>query len=133
VPAHQRSALGVANCTLGGTAPLGCELRAATTTFGVAVGPLELADYLAFLPDGERRRQLTALIDRCNGDLLDCEITVAIEPAAIVPCRLGDGGDAPAGRLGASTWLGPDSPRLAGDLGAATTRSLHCATDPMVA
>lgn len=133
VPAHQRSALGVANCALGGTAPLGCELRAATTTFGVVVGPLELADYLSFLPGGELRRRLEALLDRCNGDLLDCEITVAIEPAAIVPCRLGDGGDNPPARLGASTWLGADSPRLAGDLGTASTRSLHCATDPMVA
>ncbi|HEX5053711.1 MAG TPA: type VI secretion system baseplate subunit TssG, partial [Planctomycetota bacterium] len=39
VPEHQRSALGNRNCTLGGLAPLGRQVRSATTTFGVHVGP----------------------------------------------------------------------------------------------
>jgi type VI secretion system protein ImpH len=124
IPVEQRAHLGEPTCTLGGTAPLGDALEAVTTTFGVRVGPLPRETYLAFLPGGPRRAQLERLLDRCAVASLDALIEVAIDPAAITPCTLGD----PRGQLGATSWLGPDAAGAAGAaaaLGATSSRLLY--------
>jgi len=120
VPEHQRMALGRRNCSLGGLAPLGRELRSATTTFGVHVGPLPCEEYLQFLPGGERRAKLLALLDRFDVDSLDCELTVSIEPASIPPYSLG----AAVGGLGCTTWIGGAAAHFASRLGATFSRIL---------
>ena len=112
-------ALGRANCTLGGTAPLGDAMRSAATTFGVELGPLSLDEYLAFLPDGARRAELRQLVQRLDRDLLDCEVSVVVRDDEVQPAALGA-----TGGLGWSTWLGADARSCAAARGATTTRSL---------
>lgn len=130
VPEHQRNALGVENCTLGGLCALGNEVRSATTAFRVVVGPLGPKHFKSFLPGGRRRQQLCDLIDRLNADQLDCEIAVEIDPDVIEPCWLGEKGQG----LGWNTWLGEDAPELAPALGDTVSRTVHSpGNDPMVA
>ncbi len=137
-PKVHRTQLGRRNCTLGGIAPLGDEMRSATTTFQIWIGPVGEADYLAFLPNGSRRQELCRLVDRLNTDQLDCEIAIEVEPDAIRPARLGPNDaardaasdDAEAsehGRqgLGWNTWLGADANALAPARGDSVARSLH--------
>lgn len=121
VPAHQQNALGQRNCTLGGLCALGGEMRSATNTFRVTVGPVLHKDFVGFLPNGRRRAALVALIDRLNPDQLDCEIDVEIAPDAIEPAWLGE----PSHGLGWNTWLGEDSPTLAPARGEAVSHTLH--------
>jgi type VI secretion system protein ImpH len=130
VPQHQQNALGGDNCTLGGLCALGSEMRSATTTFGVKIGPLGHKDFKQFLPKGRRRKALCDLIDRLNGDQLDCAISIEIDPEAIEPTWLGEESQG----LGWNTWLGEDAPSLAPTLGDTVSHSLHSPNnDPMVA
>lgn len=130
IPEHQQTRLGRKNCTLGGLCALGGEIRSATTTFRVNVGPLSYSDYKRFLPTGSRRKALCELIDRLNGDQLDCAISLEIDPEAIEPSWLGETSQG----LGWNTWLGEDSPALATTLGDTLSHSIHSpSNDPMVA
>jgi len=130
VPTHQQNKLGSANSTLGGLCMLGGEMRSATTTFKVHVGPLGHRAFKQFLPNGRRRKALCDLIDRLNGDQLDCHIAVEIDPDAIEPTWLGETSQG----LGWNTWLGEDAPSLTPTLGDAVSHSLHSPpNDPMVA
>lgn len=129
VPEHQRNALGRENCTLGSLCALGGEVRSATTAFRVVVGPLDYKRFKTFLPGGRRREALVALIDRLNGDQLDCEIAVEIAPEAIEPTWLGEKRQG----LGWNTWLGEDAPELAPTLGDTVSRTLHSPSNPQVA
>ncbi|MCB9877486.1 MAG: type VI secretion system baseplate subunit TssG [Planctomycetes bacterium] len=121
VPSHQRNALGRDNCALGGLCALGGEVRSATGTFGVHLGPLDAAAFRAFLPGGPRRRELTDLVDRLNGEALDCEITVDIDPDEIEPTCIAD----PDQRLGWNTWLGARARSLAKARGETHCTTLH--------
>ncbi|HEX5052272.1 MAG TPA: type VI secretion system baseplate subunit TssG, partial [Planctomycetota bacterium] len=125
VPEHQRSALGNRNCTLGGLAPLGRQVRSATTTFGVHVGPLPQVAFLDFLPGGSRRAALCNLLDRLETEQLDCMISVEIVPAHAYGYCLGS----PSGGLGWTTWLGEESPRLAQSLGDTVSHTLYRPTE----
>ena len=130
VPEHQRSGLGRKNCTLGGLCALGDQLRSAASTFRVVVGPLSARYVESFLPNGRRREELLALIDRLNSDQLDCVISIEVEPDALDPTWLGDERQG----LGWNTWLGEDSPELAPALGDDVSHTLHTpSNDPMVA
>lgn len=121
VPLHQRAWLGQTTCVLNGTVPLGDHLQAVSTTFGVHIGPLPRDVYLEFLPGGPRRAHLCRLLDRCDAANLDCLIEVAIEPAAVAPCRLGSD----EVRLGATSWLGPDAAGAAEARGDTVSRQLY--------
>ena len=130
VPQHQQNELGGDNCTLGGLCALGSEMRSATTTFEVKIGPLGHKDFKHFLPMGRRRKALCDLIDRLNGDQLDCAISIEIKPEAIEPTWLGEASQG----LGWNTWLGEDAPSRAATLGDTVSHSLHSPNnDPMVA
>ncbi|MFT4542020.1 MAG: type VI secretion system protein ImpH [Planctomycetota bacterium] len=130
VPSHQQNQLGGDNCTLGGLCALGGEMRSATTTFQVRIGPLGHRDFKQFLPEGRRRKQLCDLIDRLNGDQLDCKVSIEIDPEAIEPTWLGEQSQG----LGWNTWLGEDAPSRAPELGDTVSHSLHSPNnDPMVA
>lgn len=121
IPQHQRSALGRSNCTLGQLCALGSEVKSATTTFRVVVGPLTPKYFSSFLPRGRRRKELCALIDRLNGDQLDCVIGIEVDPDAIEPAWLGEERQG----LGWNTWLGEDAPELAPALGDTVSHTLH--------
>lgn len=130
VPEQQQNALGSQNCQLGGMCALGSEMRSATTTFELRIGPLGHRDFKQLLPDGRRRKALCDLLDRLNGDQLDCSIAIEIDPDAIEPTWLGEASQG----LGWNTWLGEDAPSLAPTLGDAVSHSLHSpSNDPMVA
>jgi type VI secretion system protein ImpH len=102
IPADQLNRLGVENCSLGQNLSLGERVFDRACTFRVALGPLELEDFLSFLPPGEATAQLRELVDHFNGDGLDYEVEISIRREAIPPLQL-------SGRtalLGWSTWLG---------------------------
>lgn len=122
VPTHQQMSLGRANCSLGGMAVLGRELRSASTTFGVHVGPLDYAEYLQFLPGGKRRALLLALLERLDADNLDCELVIEVDPCTMSPYRLG----MEAGGLGLTSWVGDEVAQFAPKLGATSSRILVC-------
>lgn len=130
IPEHQQLALGEENCTLGQLCALGSETRSASTTFQVRVGPLAPKDFRQYLPTGSRRRTLCDLIDRLNGDQLDCKISIEVAPEVIDPCWLGEESQG----LGWNTWLGEDAPSRAPILGDTVSHTMHSPNnDPMVA
>lgn len=102
IPADQLNRLGLENCSLGKNLSLGERVYDRACTFRVALGPLELEDFLSFLPPGKGTAQLHELVDHFNGDGLDYEVEISIRREAIPPLQL-------SGRtalLGWSTWLG---------------------------
>ncbi|MCK5942295.1 MAG: type VI secretion system baseplate subunit TssG, partial [Planctomycetes bacterium] len=69
--------------------------------------------FASFLPGGRRRRELAALIDRLNGDQLDCVVSIEAGEDSIEPTWLGEDRQG----LGWNTWLGEDAPEFAMRLG----------------
>ena len=121
IPQRQRTALGRRNCRLGRHAPLGDEVRSASTTFRVVVGPLPPKFFSSFLPRGRRRKELQALIDRLNADQFDCVISIEADEDSIEPTWLGEDRQG----LGWNTWLGEDAAALAPALGDNVSHTLH--------
>jgi type VI secretion system protein ImpH len=102
IPADQLNRLGLENCSLGKDLSLGDRVFDRACTFRVELGPLELEDFLSFLPTGKGTAQLHELVDHFNGDGLDYEVEISIRREAIPPLQL-------SGRtalLGWSSWLG---------------------------
>jgi type VI secretion system protein ImpH len=67
----------------------------------VELGPMPLAEYLEFLPGGDRGKSLHALVDWYLHDLVACDVQLLLESATIVPATLGDR----RVRLGSTAWL----------------------------
>lgn len=102
IPPDQLNRLGLENTSLGKDLSLGERVYDRACTFRVELGPLELEDFLSFLPPGKGTAQLHELVDHFNGDGLDYEVEISIRREAIPPLQL-------SGRtalLGWSTWLG---------------------------
>ncbi|MGQ0502397.1 MAG: type VI secretion system baseplate subunit TssG [Panacagrimonas sp.] len=88
-------------CVLGQGAVLGGRMWDRQHRIQIAVGPLRLAQYEAFLPGGAQIRRLVALMRHYLGFELDWDIRLGLA-ADEVPCaRLGGGT-----RLGWTSWLG---------------------------
>jgi type VI secretion system protein ImpH len=120
VPDHQLMALGSRNCVLGGLAVLGRELRSASTTYRVHVGPLSYEKYVEFLPGGTARTKLLALLDRLDADALDCELTLEVDANTLHTYCLGS----PEGGLGFTSWIGVAASEFAPAVGATVSRIL---------
>jgi type VI secretion system protein ImpH len=87
------------NNALGHTTVLGTRTWDSQGRFDIIVGPLSLAQFQSFLPEGAPHKKLTALVRFYAGDLLDCGIRLSIAPAEVPATRLSKS------RLGWTSWL----------------------------
>lgn len=104
IPPDQRSRLGMQGVSLGEDFWLGEDVCNRSTTFRVAIGPIDYRTFQEFLPGAARRQELEALIAVFNQDGLDCEIAIAVRTAASCIDGIEDDGFPPV-RLGESTHL----------------------------
>lgn len=106
IPPDQRSSLGMQGISLGQDFWLGENVCNRSTTFRVAIGPIDYRTFQEFLPGAARRQELEALIAVFNQDGLDCEIAISVRTTA-TPFLDGEGGDDgfPPVRLGEPTHL----------------------------
>ncbi len=102
IPEEQRNRLALSNTRLGRDLSLGERVYDRSCTFRVALGPLPLEDFMAFLPCGDRMPELRELTDLVNGDGLDYEVELRLREEEIPPLQL----SGPTARLGWSSWLG---------------------------
>ena len=102
IPEDQRNRLALSNTRLGKDLSLGERVYDRSCTFRIALGPLGLDDFMAFLPCGDRMPELRELTDLVNGDGLDYEVELRLRQDEIPPLQL----SGPTARLGWSSWLG---------------------------
>lgn len=101
---EQRARLGTANCRLGVDCTVGARVRDLGGKFRLAIGPLDLATFRRFLPDGQGHRWLGRLVPYLIKDPLDCDLELTLTAQEIPDLELA--ADNPC-RLGWSSWLGP--------------------------
>ena len=102
IPPDQRSRLGMQGVALGQDFWLGEDVCNRSTTFRVAIGPIDYRTFQSFLPGAAQRRELEALVAVFNQDGLDCEIAIAVR----IGRRPEDGEEGfSAVRLGKATHL----------------------------
>lgn len=70
----------------------------------ICIGPLSLAQYLDFLPDGTAFEPLRGLVRFFSGDEIDYEVQLILEREQVPRCELGAQGEV-APRLGWVTWM----------------------------
>jgi type VI secretion system protein ImpH len=102
IPEDQRNRLALGNTRLGKDLSLGERVYDRSCTFRVSMGPLPLAEYMAFLPCGDKMPELRELTDLMNGDGLDYEVELRLKEEEVPPLQL----SGPTARLGWSSWLG---------------------------
>jgi type VI secretion system protein ImpH len=105
VEPEDRTRLGRANARLGRDCIVGSAVELFDSKFRVRLGPLDGAQYEAFLPSSIGFRQLCELVRFATQGTLEFDVQLELEHADAPHARLG--GDAVAqGRLGWSAWLG---------------------------
>ena len=98
----QRNRLGVKNCTLGTQLSIGSEVRDLSGKFRIGIGPLNLPEFISFLPNGENYSAVIHLVRFYVNDRLDFDFRMELK-AEEVP-RLALSSHSPQ-RLGWTTWL----------------------------
>jgi type VI secretion system protein ImpH len=91
-------------CALGVSAVVGARVWDVQGTFRIRIGPLTLAQFNRFMPDGEDLGRLEDLARLYVGPDLGFDVQLTLMREEVPPCRLG-GEQAGAGRLGWNTWL----------------------------
>lgn len=109
IPPEEMTVLGRhgRNRELGRTATAGSRVWDQQSLFLIVLGPLSLADFLAFLPVNDRFRPLASLVRFYAGDEFDFEVELQLRSDEIPQATLGAGGGA---LLGWTSWLGGHRP-----------------------
>ena len=105
VPIPVRAHLGKGgrpSMTLGFTSTIGQRVFDISGKFRIVLGPLTMAQYLSFLPEGSGARILHYLVRLRAPDHLDYDVRLVLKTAEIQPLRLGDA----ITKLGLTTWVG---------------------------
>lgn len=107
VPTTNHSILGVNRRagSLGESAMLGSRYWDRTMKFRLVVGPLTLAEYRVFPPDGEVLSAIRSMVMLYCGREFICEINLVLLKDEVPECLLGKGS-----RLGFSSWLKSSPP-----------------------
>jgi type VI secretion system protein ImpH len=79
----------------------GARVRDAQHRFRLVIGPMSIADYVAFLPGGRPLPDLRRLVDGYADPGLEWDVRLVLRREDVLPMRLGAGI-----RLGWTTWLG---------------------------
>jgi type VI secretion system protein ImpH len=97
----QRTQLPSQWASLGAGAVLGRQVWDRQHKFRIRLGPLTLAEYESFLPDGKRIKQLVDWVRLYLGLELEWDVRLALKKEQVPAARLGR-----FTRLGWTTWLG---------------------------
>jgi type VI secretion system protein ImpH len=97
------------HATLGLGATLGSTTWQCQSRFEIALGPLDISQFVNFLPGARGLTQLKALVRLYTTEEWSWQVRLLLEPDQIPPMRLGE-----SGWLGWTSWLGARS-RIAGD------------------
>ncbi|AQS86724.1 hypothetical protein AA101099_0106 [Neoasaia chiangmaiensis NBRC 101099] len=110
VPADQQSRLPGAGagqfCQLGIDTVIGAKMWDMNARIEIRIGPLSLASYRSFLPQGSCHELLTCLVRTFIDDDVECVVRLGLKQAEIPPLQHD------AIRLGADSWLPQPSNRF---------------------
>ncbi len=95
--------LGDRNSQLGEDMILGASCFSVEDKFRIRIYVRDMAQYVRFLPTGDRCEPLVDLVFFYIGEILDWEVELALPTSAVEPMRLGG-----FGQIGWTTWLAPD-------------------------
>jgi len=111
IPPEARCCLGAKpqHATLGLGATLGSTTWQCQSRFEIALGPLNIRQFVNMLPGSRGLAQLQALVRLYTNEEWSWQLRLLLEPEEIPRMRLGEGG-----WLGWTSWLGSRS-RIAGD------------------
>jgi type VI secretion system protein ImpH len=103
ITADARCRIGIEpqHATLGSGATLGRMTWQCQSRFEIALGPLNITDFVNFLPGARGLSQLKALVRLYTNEEWSWQVRLLLEPQQIPPLRLGEGG-----WLGWTSWLG---------------------------
>ena len=101
--AGEQTRLGDRNARLGDDVILGGSCFSVEDKFRVRIYVRDLAQYIRFLPTGDRCEPLADLVFYYIGEALDWEVELALPTADVAPMRLGS-----FGQIGWTTWLAPN-------------------------
>ena len=102
LPENGRCHLGQspATGTLGTSCIVGARVWDCQSKFRIILGPLDLGDYLRFLPGGESLKRLVDWVRNYVGDSLAWDVNLVLKKAEVPKLELGK-----MGQLGWTTWL----------------------------
>ncbi len=99
---EQLNSLGAGNCSLGQDFTVGSQIPDRSGKFRVRLGPISFKEFSSFLPDGEKFRQLSALVHLWAGNRFDFDFEFIIRRQDIPEaCMHGASG----ARLGWTGWI----------------------------
>jgi len=99
----ERTRLGKRNSGLGSDVIVGGTCFSVEDKFRIRIFVADLAQYLRFLPTGDRCEPLADLVFFFIGDQLDWDAELALPAGCVEPIRLGS-----FGQLGWTTWMAPN-------------------------
>jgi type VI secretion system protein ImpH len=99
----ERSRLGAANSALGADTLVGAAVYSVQDKIRIRIYTKNLADYMRFLPTGDRCAPLADAVFFYIGDQLDWEAELALPAGEAAPVRLGT-----FGQIGWTSWLSPN-------------------------
>ncbi|TCN34105.1 type VI secretion system baseplate subunit TssG [Sinorhizobium americanum] len=105
IPARLQSRLADAHVRLGRSATIGPRIFQRQQRIELCLGPLTLADYIAFLPGTDRRETLKTAIGDLVGYGLDVDVRLVLKRDEVPPARLGEA------RIGHTAWVAPRKDR----------------------
>ena len=108
---EEQTALGRANCTLGSDSLAGKSAFSLTDKFRIRFQVANLEEFEAFLPDGKHFQTMADAIAFYVGNTLIYDVEIGMATSEARPLRLGQ-----FGRLGWTSWMNPQSDRLAKDV-----------------
>ncbi|MQW89737.1 type VI secretion system baseplate subunit TssG [Sinorhizobium saheli] len=109
IPARLQSRLADAHVRLGRSATIGPRIFQRQQRIELALGPLTISDYMAFLPGSERRETLKRAIGDLVGYGLDVDVRLVLKRDEVPSARLGEA------RVGHTAWVAPGKDRSDAD------------------
>lgn len=106
--------IGQANSELGRTVVAGSSVFVSQSKFRVRMGPLTLAQFVAFLPVGPSFRPLKELVRYLAGLEFDYDVQLVLRKEEVPPCSLDSKSPLPP-MLGWTTWVTSETPRKDAD------------------
>jgi type VI secretion system protein ImpH len=92
------------NCQLGRNVIVGERVWDIEGKFRIRLGPLGIAQFRQFMPDGDALLPLSQMIRTYAGPQFDFDVQPVLKAAEVPWCQLGGDGPSPA-RLGWNTWI----------------------------
>ena len=108
---EEQTALGKGNCTLGSDCLAGKSAFSLSDKFRIRLQVADLAEFEAFLPDGENFKPMADAVAFYIGNTLLYDVEIGMSAAKAKPVTLGQ-----FGRLGWTSWMNPQSDAASQDV-----------------